>query len=58
MYVEVGGVGHWLWRAVDDKGNVLDVFLQEHRDTQAAKSFFQRMLGEYDVPEVIYTDKL
>ena len=49
---------HWLWRAVDECGNVLDILLQEHRDTEAAKSFFIRLLGEYGVPEVIHTDKL
>nr|WP_184138468.1 IS6 family transposase [Deinococcus humi] len=58
MHVDIGGVKHWLWRAVDERGAVLDVFLQEHRDTEAARSFFQRLLGEYDVPEVIHTDKL
>ncbi|ABF44195.1 Transposase (plasmid) [Deinococcus geothermalis DSM 11300] len=56
--VKVGGVKHWLWRAVDDRGDVLDILLQEHRDTEAAKSFFVRLLSEYDVPEVIHTDKL
>ncbi|CAM3622696.1 hypothetical protein DESA109040_17990 [Deinococcus saxicola] len=58
MCVDVGGVKHWLWRAVDEHGAVLDVFLQEHRDTEAARSFFHRLLGEYDEPEVIHTDKL
>ncbi len=46
------------WRAVDDHRAVLNVFLQQYRDTEAAKSFFHRLLGEYDVPEVIHTDKL
>ncbi|MBB5378502.1 hypothetical protein HNQ07_004009 [Deinococcus metalli] len=32
--------------------------MQAHRDTEAASSFFQRLLGEYDVPEVIHTEKL
>jgi len=58
MHVVVGGVTHWLWRAVDEHGTVLDVFLQRHRDTSAATSFFQRLLGEYDVPETVCTDKL
>ena len=56
--VEVGGVKYWLWRAVDESGAVLDILLQEHRDTGAAKSFFVRLLGEYNAPEVIHTDKL
>lgn len=58
MCVDVGGVKHWLWRAVDEHGAVLDVLLQQHRDTEAAKSFFSRLLREYDVPEIIHTDKL
>ncbi len=57
-HVDVGGVKHWLWRAVDERGTVLDVFLQEYRDTEAARSFFVRLLGEHAVPEVIHTDKL
>ena len=58
MCVDIGGVKHWLWRAVDEHGTVLDVLIQEHRDTEAARSFFSRLLTEFDVPEVIHTDKL
>jgi putative transposase len=58
MHVLVGGVPHWLWRAVDEYGSVLDVLLQRHRDTDAAKGFFERLLGEYEVPETVCTDKL
>ena len=36
----------------------LEVLLQRHRDTEAAKTFLIRLLGEYDVPEVIHTDQL
>ena len=54
----VDGVRHWLWRAVDEHGFVLDILLQRHRDTEAAKTFLTRLLGEYDVPDVIYTDQL
>ncbi|WP_425321367.1 DDE-type integrase/transposase/recombinase [Deinococcus humi] len=45
-HADVGGVTHWLWRAVDEHGVVLDVFLQAHWDTEAARSFFHRLLGE------------
>lgn len=58
VYVEVGGQKHWLWRAVDEHGAVLDILLQPHRDTAAARTFFTRLLGEFEVPEVIHTDKL
>ena len=54
----VDGVRHWLWRAVDEHGFVLDILLQRHRDTEAAKTFLTRLLGAYDVPEVIHTDQL
>jgi putative transposase len=54
----VDGVRHWLRRAVDEYGFVLDVLLQRHRDTEAARTFLTRLLGEYDVPEVIHTDQL
>ncbi|WP_019588802.1 IS6 family transposase, partial [Deinococcus apachensis] len=56
--VSVGGTKHWLWRAVDQHGAVLDVLLQPHRDTQAARVFFTRLLGEDATPEVIHTDQL
>ena len=46
------------WRAVDEYGFVLEVLLQRCRDTEAAKTFLIRLLGEYDVPEVIHTDQL
>ena len=54
----VDGVRHWLWRAVDEHGFVLDILLQRHRDTDAAKIFLTRLLSEYDVPDRICTDKL
>ncbi|MFB9990428.1 IS6 family transposase [Deinococcus oregonensis] len=54
----VDGVRHWLWRAVDEHGFVQGILLQRRRDTDAAKTFLTRLLGEYDVPEVIHTDQL
>lgn len=47
MHVRVGGVTHQLWRAVDEYGDVLDVLLQEYHDTEAARSFFMRLLETY-----------
>jgi len=47
MHVRVGGVTHQLWRAESEYGGVLDVLLQKHRDTEAARSFFMRLLGTY-----------
>ena len=56
--MSVDGVRHWLWRAGDEYDFVLDILLQRHWDTEAAKTFLTRLLGEYDVPEVIHTDQL
>ena len=58
MRVVVGGVVHWLWRAVNEHGEVLDVLLQEHRDTGAAKRFFRRLIDDQGIPERIVTDGL
>jgi putative transposase len=50
---------HYLWRAVDLDGVVLDILVQPRRDAKAAKRFFRRLLrGLQHVPRVIVTDKL
>ena len=56
--IDMVGKKYWLWWAVDESGAVLDILLQTHRNTQAAKIFFERLLINYDVPDVIHTDKL
>ena len=59
VFVKINGIQHYLWRAVDQDGEVVDVFLQARRDGAAAKRFFKRLLrsngGE---PRKIVTDKL
>ena len=53
------GEQHYLWRAVDQEGHVLDILVQRRRDKQAAKQFFRKLLkGLAYVPRVIVTDKL
>ena len=50
---------HYLWRAVDQPGVVLDILVQDRRDAKAARRFFRRLLKGLDyVPRVIVTDKL
>jgi putative transposase len=50
---------HYLWRAVDQDGDVLDILVQSRRDKKAAKRFFRKLLkGLRYVPRVIITDKL
>ena len=53
------GERHYLWRAVDQDDNVLDILVQRRRNKQAAKKFFRKLLkGLLYVPRVIITDKL
>ena len=59
VFIRIQGVQHYLWRAVDQHGFVLDILVQDRRDAQAAKRFFRRLLkGLQCVPRVIVTDKL
>ena len=59
VYLKINGKTHYLWRAVDQDGNVLDILVQGRRNKQAAKRFFRKLLkGLQYVPRVIITDKL
>ena len=58
MRVMVGGIVKWLWRSVNEHGEVLDVLLQGSRDKEAAKRFFRRLMDENELPERIVTDGL
>jgi putative transposase len=50
---------HYLWRAVDQDGDMLDILIQSRRDKKAAKRFFRKLLkGLRYVPRMIITDKL
>src|SRR5271156_5884370 len=59
VFIRIQGELHYLWRAVDQNGVVLDILVQRKRDAKAAKRFFKRLLRELRyVPRVIVTDKL
>ena len=59
VFVKINGKQHYLWRAVDQDGDVIDVFLQAKRDGAAAKRFFKRLLRSNGTePRKIVTDKL
>jgi putative transposase len=59
VFVKINGKQHYLWRAVDQDGEVVDVFLQAKRDGTAAKRFFKRLLRSHGgEPRKIVTDKL
>ena len=59
VFVKINGKQHYLWRAVDQDGEVVDVFLQARRDGAAVKRFFKRLLRSHGgEPRKIVTDKL
>ena len=59
MFLKINGRLHYLWRAVDQDDDVLDILVQSRRDKKAAKKFFRRLLkGLRYAPRVIITDKL
>ncbi len=59
VFITIAGKTHYLWRAVDQDGNVLDILVQSRRDTAAARRFFRRLLNDLAyVPRVVITDKL
>ncbi|MGW4042206.1 IS6 family transposase [Streptomyces sp. NPDC004721] len=59
VFVKINGERKYLWRAVDQDGNVLDILVQSRRDTAAARRFFRKLMKKTrSVPRVIVTDKL
>ncbi len=59
VVITISGVKHWLWRAVDQNGMVLDLLVQSRRDTRAAKRLLRKLLKKQTrLPRVIVMDKL
>jgi putative transposase len=59
VFIKINGKTHYLWRAVDQDGNVLDILVTSRRDAKAATRFFRKLLkGLEYVPRVLVTDKL
>ena len=58
VYVRINGETHYLWRAVDHEGEVLEAFVTKRRDCKAALRFLRKAMKRYGRPEVIVTDKL
>ena len=59
VFVKIQGQRHYLWMAVDQDGEVVEVFLQIRRDGEAAKRFFRRLLHKHNgEPKKIFTDRL
>ena len=59
LFVTIQGQRQYLWRAVDQDGDVIDILLQPRRDRRAAERFFRKLLkGQGREPRRLVTDKL
>jgi putative transposase len=58
VFVKINGETHYLWRAVDHEGEVLEVFATKRRDRKAAMKFLKRTMKRYGRPGSIVTDRL
>ena len=58
VLVRINGETHYLWRAVDHEGEVLEVFVTKRRDRRAALKFLRNAMKRYGCPQVIVTDHL
>ena len=58
VFVRINGKMHYLWRAVDHEGEVLEVFATKRRDRKAALAFLKRAMKRYGRPQAIVTDRL
>lgn len=58
VVITIRGRKHWLWRAIDAKGDVLDILVQPRRDARAARRFLRKLIKRWGRPRVVITDKL
>ena len=58
VFVKINGATHYLWRAVDHEGEVLESYVTKRRDRKAALKFLTKAMKRYGRPEVVVTDKL
>jgi len=59
VFVTIRGERHYLWRAVDQNGDVIDILVQQRRNARAARRFFRKLLkGQGSEPRWLITDKL
>ncbi|MDC1522239.1 IS6 family transposase, partial [Planktomarina temperata] len=58
VFVKINGETHYLWRAVDHEGEVLESNVTKRRDRKAALKFLRKAMKRYGGPEVVVTDKL
>jgi putative transposase len=58
VFVKINGVQHYLWRAVDHEGEVLEAFVSKTRDRKSALKFLRKLIKRHGRPEELVTDKL
>ena len=58
VFVKINGETHYLWRAVDHEGEVLEAFVSRKRDRKAALDFLKKLMKRYGRPHSIVTDRL
>ena len=58
VFVKINGVQHYLWRAVDHEGEVLEAIVSKRRDKKAALKFLRKLMKRHGRPEELVTDKL
>ena len=58
VFVRINGETHYLWRAVDHEGEVLESFVTKRRDRKAALTFLRKAMKQYGPPRLIVTDRL
>ena len=58
VFVKINGELHYLWRAVDHEGEVLEAYVTKRRNKRAALKFLRKAMKRYGNPQVIVTDKL
>ena len=58
VFVKINGETHYLWRAVDHEGEVLESFVTKRRDRKAALAFLKKAMKRYGAPKVVVTDRL
>ena len=56
--MKINGEMHYLWRAVDHEGEVLETYVTKRRDRNAALKFLRKLMKRYGSPKVIVTDRL
>ena len=58
VFVKINGEIHYLWRAVDHEGEVLESYVSKRRDRRVAMKFLRKSMKRYGQPEIIVTGKL